>query len=924
MRDPVQVDENEPTPRFKLKRTECHGEKNGEVKESYKKVLKVGRKGNEAFEYKKHLKATPKPQTSNLFSSSPKTKAPSRSSSTIKWNTLRSNLPTFRTISAFKRGFLERAKSSVALFSPKPGGAKRRGARTANACLQEITEQNPANEITECANCYSVVAFLGSMIQPMLTVHAVLAEQIDKTNYDFQKFDEFWSWVILPITLGAMAISFVLKPCRNTWSYLTILFVQYFIYGFSGTAAYIYLGKPISTAMIVLRSVVNLLLLILALIIRAKISHLQGKLENKKDRLTEFLSVTMIRDGLFSGLGQLAFVIFAAIQCENRVKMDAIDSWKRCNRTLYAQTGLGLMVVLYVGLNIVSRLATKDQLERHVPSMKKIVTMKLTAGDLVQFVSLFFTITCTMFLLGNYGAEGDFYNEFEKTSYFIVIALGLSSLAFTSIWKAVEICSEIDKNEEEKKMVSEKETEEEEEEEEKKITQYITEASPIWLYLGILATTLQTVINAIGALASVKLFEVISGMTLPFVALQYMNAFFCQPRRKSSTYKWLLRLHFASFALLGEAIWCYQAVSLNHFNVAAFHVGRTVAWTMIFHWMFKLRASIGKLGKEKDMELQDSKDLETFLVDTMSTGNLKIVFSMLFLSFRTMKCVVEEGTFEQCEDVSLCSTAISSFFLFYWLIQIVQGSVESVWKKEVTLTIEKIVSLKKVSFRRGVEGIMTLVTVLCAMFLFSMMSMTERDITTIYIVGSVGIGASILSFISESHTVLKAQRLKADELAKVDWKQQYINRKQATEEDPIDHCSKMYIALTFLLTSAASTLYALFGVTLKDRYWSMAHLIMPTAATAYGLALVMKPKSKNVWYKRFLYFHFMTTIVSVFGYAIGNLLISAGISTIICFYAFTRANIKHGGKIAMLKKESSVNRLSHGEVTGNMVFAGVL
>lgn len=76
-------------------------------------------------------------------------------------------------------------------------------------------------------------------------------------------------------------------------------------------------------------------------------------------------------------LAQLTFLIFSSIQCHASQDSSNFEFWMECNRTLFAQTGLGLIVVLFMGIRIVSGVAPKYIVERHTISIKKIATMRL-------------------------------------------------------------------------------------------------------------------------------------------------------------------------------------------------------------------------------------------------------------------------------------------------------------------------------------------------------------------------------------------------------------------------------------------------------------------------------------------------------------------------------------------------------------------
>jgi hypothetical protein len=179
------------------------------------------------------------------------------------------------------------------------------------------------------------------------------------------------------------------------------------------------------------------------------------------------------------------------------------------------------------------------------------------------------------------------------------------------------------------------------------------------------------------------------------------------------------------------------------------HFARLAAETLGFHFALKLRAAMGRLP---------DKELNTFLVDTLFKGGLQTLFSILFLTFRTTKCLFEIGSFEECSDTSFCSSTISVYLLAWWCTKLVQGSVRSEWRKDLNLSIEKIARMRDISVRRGLAGFLTGVTGVCAIFLFSMMSADDKDYTTITVVGFTGVTASFGVFVSESYSSLKAQR----------------------------------------------------------------------------------------------------------------------------------------------------------------------
>ncbi|GMH75633.1 hypothetical protein TL16_g06825 [Triparma laevis f. inornata] len=147
--------------------------------------------------------------------------------------------------------------------------------------------------------------------------------------------------------------------------------------------------------------------------------------------LSKFLTNDVTMGGMLVGLGQLAFLMFASIQCDGKT-----DDWTQCSRTLLSQAGLSGMVTLFTVIKLLSGVVPKRILERHVISPKKVLAMDLNAEEAVQFFGLLIAAGCALYPLGNYGAEGDFNNnaggKAEKNAAFIMPIIGAFCLLLTA------------------------------------------------------------------------------------------------------------------------------------------------------------------------------------------------------------------------------------------------------------------------------------------------------------------------------------------------------------------------------------------------------------------------------------------------------------------------------------------------------------
>ena len=114
--------------------------------------------------------------------------------------------------------------------------------------------------------------------------------------------------------------------------------------------------------------------MVFALRIRSTIARLPDS------DLSRFLSMSVIKGGLIVGLGQLIFLAFSSVQCLNEATIEGHD-WRECKRSLYSQAGLGGLVAEYTILLLVSGVAPKKYIDRHIIKLERIATMNLNLEE---------------------------------------------------------------------------------------------------------------------------------------------------------------------------------------------------------------------------------------------------------------------------------------------------------------------------------------------------------------------------------------------------------------------------------------------------------------------------------------------------------------------------------------------------------------
>ena len=155
-------------------------------------------------------------------------------------------------------------------------------------------------------------------------------------------------------------------------------------------------------------------------------------------------------------------------------------------------------------------------------------------------------------------------------------------------------------------------------------------------------------------------------MMLPLVGFLYLGSFFARPRKRDKGTMQFLRLHFISFAWVGEILYILYELNRGIISAALVHFLTLCLYTVLFHYSLQLRASIGRLP---------DKDLSAFLVEVFFMGGLRTLASVLFITFRTCKCGHEVGI-RNCETNTQAAMFISNYLLGWWVLKLVHGSIE--------------------------------------------------------------------------------------------------------------------------------------------------------------------------------------------------------------------------------------------------------
>ncbi|GMI04950.1 hypothetical protein TrLO_g2842 [Triparma laevis f. longispina] len=425
------------------------------------------------------------------------------------------------------------------------------------------------------------------------------------------------------------------------------------------------------------------------------------------------------------------------------------------------------MIIVYIGIKLIGGIVPKAVLDKHIVSFKKVLAMKLNAEEFVQFFGLSIAAVCALYLLGNYSARGK-PEEGERNASLAVVAIGNGCLIVNAVWKMVVIRKELKAGEDEAALNNS--GADETHSSTPSTTVYLTEGHTFWSFLAVLATTFSS-LTFIASIATKtdSLFWIFL-MFFPLVFIFYICSLAGQPRRRSPQHMWRIRLHVASF------IWPIVMASLVYL-----------------------------------VENNHDEDLERFLVGNLFTDGFQVCFSVLFLTFMATRCIQEKGGnflggqtledgFNKCKKSIMGAFYLASFLVLWWLVRVVDGSLRSEWRKELSLSVTKIATMN-VSFRRSAQGLLTLVTGVCGIFLFSEMSAErETDVEEEFedwgfmlVVGNIGLCTSIVSLLSEIYSVLKAMRRKS-KISGDDDNQANRSERSGTDNELVQECSWVFVA----------------------------------------------------------------------------------------------------------------------------------
>ena len=168
-----------------------------------------------------------------------------------------------------------------------------------------------------------------------------------------------------------------------------------------------------------------------------------------------------------------------------------------------------------------------------------------TLSQIVQVLGLTISGGCGLFLLGNYGVEGDFSNNDEEQIFISITSIGAASLFVTAVWKGLVIRGEI-KHDEQNAATGVGEEQGPTQEDAQVQDPPVTELATAFVSLGVLATIVQVGVIIAFVITGDKFYRTVEQALLSITILLYIISIFAQSRRHNRRTMLFLQAHFIS------------------------------------------------------------------------------------------------------------------------------------------------------------------------------------------------------------------------------------------------------------------------------------------------------------------------------------------------------------------------------------------
>ena len=410
---------------------------------------------------------------------------------------------------------------------------------------------------------------------------------------------------------------------------------------------------------------------------RTKISQLPQK------RLSRFLTDNLLVP-MFTFAGAAIFFALDPIRCW--LENSGVANLKLCDRTLLGQSGLSLITLIHFTFSNLTSIFSPTVTTNHHISFYKIATADLSFREVIKLTVQLVVICCAFFLFSMYNARGkmgpgevrwseerneernDKITEVKSliltpfndlfahwpSQFEVLICTGLvgaMALAGVGFWeyfsmeRETKIEDEVGEGDAEL-VVSERNKE-----------QHLTKLHRGFRIFGLLTSATNFGTATLGAITLEKNYSAFASIIFPFVLLTFIVALLSNPREQKKAFGAVLFVAFAS-AELPTVVW---NVRIGSTAGGIDNVVRLLGWVLLSHFGGQIRK---KIGQKTDEELSN------FFLDSLLSNLFNILLGILFVTFRSMNCVVAETSLEMCSDTILCGSILSDFIVGFGAIKV--------------------------------------------------------------------------------------------------------------------------------------------------------------------------------------------------------------------------------------------------------------
>lgn len=555
--------------------------------------------------------------------------------------------------------------------------------------------------------------------------------------------------------------------------------------------------------------------------------------------VSKFLTDSIIVPAI-STTGIMLFFALDPIRCwaENP------DERAVCTRTLLGQAGLGAIVLFNLGFSGIKSIFPNRIIVKHTVSVRQVATGDLTTNEALKMPIIAVVVCCSFFQFAQYNARGEMHKG-EFVLLILVATIGVGSLVLFWSWEWIEMAKESQELEE-----SGEGWEDDEDGNKDADVPPVLRLNRGFQASGMVFLCVHTALGTLGATTLDHTYGDVQYLLVPFTVLFGALGFMSDPRSGKKIYEITLIL----ILVVGQIpSFCFSLQQGSNLK-AGIHLMICVAICMV--------APFGFMVREKMAALKDV-DLNNFFLKSVLENSWKNISGMLFVGFKALNCVMENRSFEACDNTIFCCMFLSVYLVAYTITKAIAGAVPEQQKHRISW--EKLATMRQMSKWHAVQGSLSGFTLSCGMFLFCMMNAAEKTrektILSIGVLGTMSIGIVLLI---EVFGLLKpGSRNEADK---------GVRDSEADGKIIVTEIDGTWVRLGVMLTTTYTLMYLIYAIFPVTGLWVYGQLLFPTALLGYGISFFMKPLKKDKKYTAFLVGHFCQTalITEILG-AVGNL-----------------------------------------------------